>query len=98
MTRSIAFTPAARQEAIEAFDWYALRASNMGVAFQDEIDRQVARVLESPHQFPAVAKDIFRARLRRFPYSLFFKIAGEKIVVIACFHASRNPRHWKRRT
>ncbi len=33
--------------------------------------------------------------LRRFPYGVFYLTEGERIVVIACFHASRRPKPWQ---
>jgi len=36
--------------------------------------------------------------LRRFPYSLFFIVEDETLLVIACFHASRDPLQWQKRT
>jgi hypothetical protein len=36
-----------------------------------------------------------RAPLRRFPYSLFFVIENEALLVIACFHGSRDPARWR---
>jgi hypothetical protein len=41
--------------------------------------------------------DIRRARLRRFPYGIYFKIEGDDIFVIACFHAARDPTNWQDR-
>lgn len=38
------------------------------------------------------------ARVRRFPYALFFVIRPDMLFVIACFHSSRNPALWQRRT
>jgi hypothetical protein len=45
-----------------------------------------------------VFKNVRRALLRRFPYSLFFVVEDEALIVIACFHASRDPSHWQKRT
>jgi hypothetical protein len=40
-----------------------------------------------------------RALLRHFPYALIFVIeADETLVVIACFHGSRDPALWQQRT
>jgi toxin ParE1/3/4 len=49
-------------------------------------------------QFPTVFRNVRRALLRRFPYSLFFVVEDETLIVIACFHASRDPAHWQKRT
>ena len=89
--------PAARLEFIEAFHWYEARASGLGAAFERETDRQVTRIAENPAQFPIILGDVRRVRLRRFPYSLFYRITGEEVFVIACFHASRDPRVWQSR-
>ena len=51
----------------------------------------VERMSNNPRQFPTVFKNVRRALLRRFPYSLFF-------VIETCFHASRDPSRWQKRT
>jgi hypothetical protein len=35
--------------------------------------------------------------LRRFPYSLLFLVEDDVLIVIACFHASRDPSRWQKR-
>jgi toxin ParE1/3/4 len=53
---------------------------------------------DNPRQFPTVSKNIRRALLHSFPYSLFFVVKDDALIVIACFHASRDPSHWQERT
>ncbi len=55
------------------------------------------RVSEAPLQFPLVYKTVRRARLKRFPYSLFFVALADELLVIACFHSSRHPKRWQSR-
>jgi toxin ParE1/3/4 len=43
-------------------------------------------------------RDVRRARCRRFPYALFFRVIDETVHVIACFHSRRDPRQWQRRS
>jgi plasmid stabilization system protein ParE len=38
-----------------------------------------------------------RVILRRFPYGVFYEIHGDEVVVLACFHSSRDPREWQER-
>lgn len=45
-----------------------------------------------------VLKNVHRALLRRFPYSLFLVIEDETLIVIACLHGRRDPAHWQART
>ena len=90
--------PAARLEIIEAQDWYENEAAGLGARFRAELDRQALRILANPQQFPLMLAGVRRARLRRFPYGLFFRSLDDAIYVIACFHSSRDPLLWQSRT
>jgi hypothetical protein len=58
----------------------------------------IERMSASPRQFPILYTSIRRALLRRFPYALMFVIeTDETLTVIACFHASRDPKRWRDR-
>jgi toxin ParE1/3/4 len=89
--------PAARLEVIEAQDWYEREASGLGRRFRDEVDFQVGNIAAHPLRFPEILDDVRRARLRRFPYGLFFRPLQDAIYVVACFHSSRDPVIWQSR-
>ena len=89
--------PAAQFEIIEAQGWYESVATGLGALFRAEIGRQAQRILANPLQSPLMLADIRRARLRRFPYGLFFRPFDDAIYVIACFHSSRDPAIWQSR-
>jgi len=97
LTLPVVFLPAARIELIEAGDWYERRAPDLGRRFGDEVDTQVSRISANSLQFPEVLADVRRARLRRFPYGLFFRSARDAIHVITRFHSSRDPLIWQAR-
>jgi plasmid stabilization system protein ParE len=92
----VRFTQTARAELIEAQDWYEDEAAGLGRRFREAIDALTERMSTNPLQFPVVYKNVRRALLRRFPYSLFFVIDDDTLLVIACFHASRDPSHWQK--
>jgi plasmid stabilization system protein ParE len=60
-------------------------------------DSVVRRMADNPRQFTTVFKTLSRARAKKFPYSLFFLVEPDALLVIACFHSSRDPRHWQKR-
>jgi toxin ParE1/3/4 len=95
---TVVFTQAARAEFIEAQDWYEGEARGTGRRFRQAVDGLVERMMANPRQFPLVFKNVRRALLRRFPYSLFFVLEDQTLLVIACFHASRDPLQWQERT
>ena len=94
---SVVFTQTARAELIGAQGWYEDAVPGLGRRFRAEIDALIERISAHPLQFPAVYGKVRRALVRRFPYMLFFIVEGDTLLVIACFHASRDPRRWQER-
>jgi toxin ParE1/3/4 len=94
---SVIFTQTARSELIEAQDWYDREVTGLGRRFRQAIDPMIERMSQNPRQFPAVFKQVRRALVRHFPYSLFFTLEKDgDVLVIACFHASREPANWQK--
>jgi plasmid stabilization system protein ParE len=93
----VVFTKAASVELTDAQDWYERESPGLGRRFRTEVDATVERLSVNPLQFSVIHKRVRRALLRRFPYMLFFVVDGERLWVIACFHASRDPRIWQQR-
>jgi toxin ParE1/3/4 len=94
----VIFTRTARVELIDAQDWYENEAQGLGRRFRVAVDAVIERMSYNLRQFPVVHKSIRRALLRRFPYALMFVIeADDTLIVIACFHGSRDPENWQKR-
>lgn len=81
--------PAARLEIIEAHDWYEKEKTGLVTEFRAEIEYQLECITKHPLRFPRMLDDVQRAKLRRFPYGLFFRSQEEVIFIITCFHSSR---------
>jgi plasmid stabilization system protein ParE len=89
--------PAAAAEIETAHWWYEKEREGLGAEFLEAVDKMVKVIAENPERFPAIRKDIRRAVLRRFPYSIFYRIVSGHVVVIACFHGKRKPSIWRSR-
>ena len=57
----------------------------------------LAAIQRNPNHYQVIKGRIRCAVLRRFPYSLLFRVMPNGIYVIACFHSSRDPEIWQRR-
>jgi toxin ParE1/3/4 len=97
MTYQVIVRPEAVREVQAAFDWYEERSAGLGLEFLRAADACLAGVQRNPQAFPKVYKAVHRVLMRKFPYALFYLIEEEKIVVVACFHAKRDPIDWLRR-
>lgn len=90
--------PEAEAEANDAFDWYQAKRSGLGDDFRVQLKLALAQILSDPEQFAVVhGSNMRRARLRRFPYSIYFRSDVDSILVVAVFHEKRNPIIWKGR-
>jgi plasmid stabilization system protein ParE len=93
----VRLTSAAEAELAEALEWYGTNAPGAAVRFLGEFERLLGHLAESLRQFPVIDGEVRRAGFRRFPYGLIFRIGAEQVEVFACFHARRDPRHWRTR-
>jgi plasmid stabilization system protein ParE len=97
MTLRPFFRKAARLEYDEAAMWYESQKTGLGSEFVAEIERALLQACEMPQRFPTMIQDVRRVRVRRFPYSVFFRVRDSSVVVLSVFHARRNPMVWRER-
>lgn len=64
--------PEAERDALEAASWYDAERIGLGVEFLAELRATLARIEETPQQYPLVFQENRRAILRRFPFGVFF--------------------------
>ena len=94
---ALQFRPAAAMDVEDAFFWYESQSAGLGERFLAAVDSAVVRIADHPAQFAVVSRGTRRALLDRFPYSLYYRIADDDVLVIACMHGSRDPRRWMSR-
>ena len=95
---NLSVRPRAAADIEDAHSWYESQRRGLGGEFLDAISAVFAVLRESPQRYRVVHRDTRRANVRRFPFGVFYRIIGEDVVVIACFHARRDPRSWRGRT
>jgi plasmid stabilization system protein ParE len=98
VTRQIIVHPEAEVEVQQAFDWYEEQSEGLGLEFLRAIEACLAGVTRNPFAYTVVkVPNVRRAILRRFPYTLFYLVDDEAIVVVAVFNVKRRPIDWMRR-
>ena len=85
-------------EYIAAQRWYEKQRFGLGVQFEVEIDHAISRACEAPRRFPEVLAQVRRIRVRRFPFVIYYKVRGRALIVLAVFHARREPAIWQKRS
>lgn len=87
--------PAAAADVEDAWRWYEARREGLGDEFLEVVRAAIESIGAYPESAPVVHRDIRRRLLKRFPYGLFYRLIEGQVVVVACFHAKRNPRLWR---
>jgi plasmid stabilization system protein ParE len=97
-SRRVVFRPEARTELLDAQTWYEDRVPGLGRQFSLAVDAAVSAILRYPEAGPVVHESYRQCVLRRFPYSLVYRLDGPDVVVMAVHHQRRDPERWRGRT
>ncbi len=60
-----------------------------------EVQAALEKVVARPARYPVVHRETRRVLVHRFPYGIFYRVYGERVVVVACMHGRRDPRRWR---
>jgi plasmid stabilization system protein ParE len=93
----VVFRRAARQDYAAAVAWYESKRAGLGAEFAIEIRRRLVAAPKVLKSGVIVEGNVRRMKIRRFPFHIFYRIRGGQLVVIAIFHARRNPIIWRAR-
>ena len=98
MSYTLVVRPEAESDIEEALGWYESQSEGLAADFLQAVEEGLRKIQESPLSYQVVREQIRRARLRRFPYSLMYRVSEGTVFVLGCFHAKRNPEHWLERS
>ncbi len=87
----VRLTAAAVGDIEQARDWYEKRRPGVGVTFITRVDEAIQSIAANPRAYQEIHRDVRRARLRRFPYGLYYRVEVDESVILACLHFRRDP-------
>ncbi len=96
---SFRFHPEAYDEFLLAASWYEDQELGLGDDFIAEINRAMATIMSDPLRFPVIEGLDRIFRVKRFPYSIFYRYdpPTASVLISSVFHQSRRPEIWKNR-
>jgi toxin ParE1/3/4 len=87
----------ADSELNEAAAYYARARMGLGDAFLAEVQRSVDQLCATPLAGQLVEKDVRWWVVRRFPYSILYRVRSDHIRILAIAHHKRRPFYWRGR-
>lgn len=94
MKYNIVFRARYSKQMLSCYNWYEEKRIGLGEEFLLTVEACVNSISRNPFLFQIKYKDIRMALVERFPYGVFYFVENNKIIVLAIFHLSRNPKLW----
>ncbi len=93
---NLILSPPAETDARDAALWYERQRYGLGADFLLTLEAEFTAITRTPF-LPAEQRLGFRRRiLKRFPYTIIYKIEDQSIIIVAIWHFKRKPWKWKR--
>lgn len=84
----------AQHEIDEALSWYYAKSPSVAHSLTRELEHSFELIDEAPELWPEFTGGTRRYVLRRFPYSVIFRVTEDWIEVVAVAHHKRKPGYW----
>lgn len=85
------YTSRAKDDIALAFEWYERQRKGLGFEFLDCVEAGVQRILQNPTLYRLFYESFKGCVIRRFPFSIFYTIEDEEIVVHSVFDNRQDP-------
>jgi toxin ParE1/3/4 len=88
----------AQDELIEARDYYLAHANpNVAASFLKHVQSAIELLCERSDLGTPISKRLRSWGVRRFPYSIIYRVVNDELVVHAIAHQRRRPGYWRDR-
>ena len=81
----------------EAIEYYNAQEGELGNKFAECVEIALARIIVKPEWNIKIDKDVYRIKVKIFPYKIYYFIDGVDIIIMAILHNHRRPGLWKGR-
>lgn len=90
MSYTYHFLSVAQNEYEDAVHWYLEKSRIAAVNFISEVDRTLSQICDNPLRWRNEYKDFYEKPLKKYPFSIIYKIDFEMIIVYSVFHHKKN--------
>ena len=84
----------ALNEMIDAANFYEKKRPGLARRFDAAIETAFQMILANPESGRKYVNDVRKYRLRKFPYSVFYRIMNDTVIIVSVMHTSQRPDYW----
>lgn len=89
MNWCVIIRPNAEADLREAQSWYESQRAGLGQELLDEIRHAVDLLKTDPERRAFYYHDFRRLLTRRFPYKIFYRVEGDRVIIFRILHVKR---------
>ena len=93
----VVFLEPAREEFLEALEFYEEQISGLGADLLNEVEEKVASLKATPNLGASYVARTRRTLLYRFPYYIIYLVEADVLTILAFAHQRQKPGYWKSR-
>lgn len=86
------YTNRSKNDVELAFKWYEIQRRGLGFDFLDCVEISLSNILSFPEMYRMDYSNFRRCVIRRFPFSIFYTIEDDKIVIHSVFDNRQDPK------
>ncbi len=88
---NLKYTNRAEDDVELAFRWYEIQRRGLGFEFLDCIEAAISSIIRFPEMYERSYSNFRRCVIRRFPFSIFYSIENNLIVIHSVFDNRQDP-------
>ena len=78
----------------QAYQWYERKQPGLGEDFLEQVAQLLRQISNNPFLYSCIYQQLRRASTRKYPYSAYFIVEDDKIIVLRVLHQKRSPELW----
>ena len=87
----LSYTSRAKFDVELAFSWYERQQRGLGFEFLNCVEIGTKSILQYPQMYQVYYSSFRRCLIKRFPFSIFYTIDENQIVIHSIFNNGQNP-------
>lgn len=97
MSLTVVYLPAAEDDIAAGHAEYESESPGLGDRFAQAVRTHVDKIAWMPEMYGEVAAGVRAAPVRKFPYVVYYRIDGQRAVILAVTHGRRHRQGWEQR-
>ncbi|MFO0064217.1 MAG: type II toxin-antitoxin system RelE/ParE family toxin [Planctomyces sp.] len=89
------FLPVASSDYDDAFNWYFSRSESAAEGVEEAVEPAITEIVKAPDRWPLCDNRHRQHLLKRYPFSLVYRLAGDTVLIVAVAHARRQFGYWR---